>query len=269
MVKLINPKTVTFDNKLYSVYKLRNKNIDFPIIIDKDVSKKIEKLNKSWHMNDQGYIVSKHKMIYKGSEMIAEFGLHELIMKLNGFDKKKSILHINKLTIDNRIENLMFDETSKGIKKNIKKKDRTIKLPNSSGIDVDKIPSYVWYSKPDHSHGDRFVIDMGNVVWKSTSSKKVSLKYKFEEVKKYLRYLKNTQPDIFTERSMNGDLNEHGSKLLNSFYEIAKTAGYSNLYQISNNNTDEYLNEDTHDLSEFEENLLDSFNPEIGRVNLH
>jgi hypothetical protein len=266
MVKLINPKHIYVNDKMYSVYKIKYKNIDFPIIIDKDFGKHIEKLNKSWHINDQGYVVTNHKLHYKGKEQISEIGLHELIMKLNGNEKRKPILHVNKLTIDNRVENLMYDDINKKIKKNIKKKDRIVELPKSSGIDTEKIPTYVWYAKPDKTHGDRFVIEMGNVTWKSTASKKVSLKYKFEEVKKYLRYLQNTHPDVFTEHSMNGDLNEDGTKLLNSFYEIARSAGFSNLYEISNNNTTEYLEEDLNGLSDYEENLLHNFNPEIGRI---
>ena len=47
-------------------------------------------------------------------------------MKLENkeLSEKKSILHINKLNIDNRIENLMYDTKNKDIKKNINAKSR-------------------------------------------------------------------------------------------------------------------------------------------------
>ena len=49
------------------------------------------------------------------------------------------------------------------------KKKRTIKLPKSSGITPDDIPTYIWYVKETANHGDRFVVEIGDIKWKTTS----------------------------------------------------------------------------------------------------
>ena len=110
------------------------------------------------------------------------------------------------------------------------------------------------------------MVDVGDVNWKSTGSKKVSLKYKLEETKKYMRHLKNARPDLFNEYSMNGDLNKNGVGLLDDFLNISKDAGYY-LNDISNANTEKYLKEDTVGLSNEEINLLTSFVPDGPRHN--
>ena len=187
-------------------------------------------------------------------------------MYLNGNTLNKPILHINKIGIDNRISNLSYDTHDKHIQKNLKKKSRTISLPKKCGIIPENLPSYVWYVKEDSSHADRFMVDVGDVNWKSTGSKKVSLKYKLEETKKYMRHLKNARPDLFNEYSMNGDLNKNGVGLLDDFLNISKDAGYY-LNDISNANTEKYLKEDTVGLSNEEINLLTSFVPDGPRHN--
>ena len=111
--------------------------------------------------------------------------------------------------------------------------------------------------KPDISHGERFLVEVGDVSWKTTSSRNLSLKYKLEEAKKYLRNLKQKRPDLFEEYSMNGDLNKYGLEQLTSFFEISQNAGYTNLKKINlSDNTDVYLKENTKGLSDYEIDLL-------------
>jgi hypothetical protein len=122
------------------------------------------------------------------------------------------------------------------------------------------IPSYVWYLKDNDTHGERFMISLGDIKWKSTSSKKLSLRYKLEETKKYLRALKNNRPDLFTDYSMNGDLNQEGKINLESFINIAKNSGYSNINNIVDK-TNQYLKEKHTGLSNQEIELLNLFEP--------
>jgi hypothetical protein len=183
--------------------------------------------------------------------------LHEIIMALklkdqNKDPKKLPIIHINRLNIDNRRENLMYDVPGKDIGKNLRKKIRLINLPKNSKIDPDDIPTYVWYMKPDSSHGERFLIEIGDVSWKTTSSVNYSLRYKLEEAKKFLRELQLIRPDLFDEYSMNGEFNYDGKKLLDSFYVIIQSGGY-NLSRLKNDKlTQKYLKEDLSDLTESE-----------------
>ena len=100
----------------------------------------------------------------------------------------------------------------------------------------------MWYLKEDNTHGERFIVDIGDIQWKSTSSKKVSLKYKLEETKKYLRFLKEDRNDLFSDYSMNGDLNSDGLNLIKSFVKISQDAGFKNINDISDTkNTNKYI----------------------------
>jgi hypothetical protein len=102
-------------------------------------------------------------------------------------------------------------------------------------------------------------------VWKSTSSKKVSLRYKLEETKKYLRYFKQINASLFEEHAMNGDLNKHGNDLLNSFYDIAFNTGFTYLTKINKEcHTDSYLEQKLDGLSDIEKQLLSMYDPATG-----
>lgn len=267
MGKLDKYFKLTHNGKEYVVSELKYGRHDVPIIIDKNVYEEIKDLNKNWHINEKGFVVTNHKISENGIDVVKEISLHDIVMKINGTCCLKPILHINKLGIDNRHCNLIYDTCDKGITKNLKKKSRTITLPTSSGINPEEIPSYVWYIKEDDTHGDRFIVNVGDIQWKSTGSKKVSLKYKLEEAKKYLRYLKDVRNDLFDDYSMNGDLNKEGKKLLNDFFKIASIAGYNKLNTNIISNTESYLEENLNGLSPEEITFLNIFNPELGRNN--
>ena len=256
MVKLSdNFNKIELNNKKYISCDFKYKNHDLPVILDYDVHKKLKYNEATWFINDKGYVVTKYK---KNDNTYCELYLHDIIMQINHSDApKKSILHINKINIDNRIENLMYDTVDKDIKKNIIKKKRIIEFPEECNIVPEELPSYVWYMKENGTHGERFIIKIGPVCWKSTASKKLSLRYKFEETKKYLRTLKKHNPDLFNKYSMNGDLNKEGKELFESFYELAQKAGYTNLVNLyADNKTDKYLKENLTDLTNDEIELL-------------
>lgn len=267
MSKLDDYIKINCNNDDYAVCRMNYKGQSVPILLDYEMYKNIKQLNKKWHINDKGSVVTTHKTIFDNREIFGEIYLHDLVLKLCGRDDAKPILHINKLGIDNRKSNLIYDTQDKHITKNLKKKSRTITLPKSSGINPDDIPSYVWYIKEDETHGDRFAIDLGDLKWKSTASKKVSLRYKLEETKKYLRFLKDEMKE-FNLFSMNGDLNDEGNALLKSYIAISKDAGYTNISDklIESKNTDRYLKEDYSNLSDEEIILLKLFDPSARRI---
>ena len=230
-----------------------------PIIINERIFNVIQKFNMSWNINDKGVVYCTQQT----GDDIKSVNLHDIVKKIYEGDSyvKKPIVHINRIGLDNRYENLLYDTTDKDIYKNLKKKERTIQLPKDSGIDIKKIPTYVWYLKSDESHGDRFVVDVGDISWKSTSSTLVSLKYKFEEAKKYLRYLKKERSDLFEDFSMNGDYNKKGLDNLKSFYEIIAQLGYKIQKTEKNVTTDQLIQEDLTGLTNFELYLLKTFDP--------
>ena len=266
MVYLKNPKKVIFDNKNYIIVTMTFKGSKVPVIFDDIYYEKLKALNKSWKINDYGFVVSKHKKPDNDNdtdkEQDIEISLHEVIMafynKENGLSKKNNnIIHINKLGIDNRKENLLYDTLDKETGKNSKKKKRIIEFREEVGIKPNDIPSFMWYLKPNGTHDERFIIEIGDIHWKTTSCSKLSLRYKLEEGKKYLRELKEAKPEIFLENSMNGEFNLKGKKLLKSFFDISSDAGFNNLKKLSTDNlTNYYLKQKLKGLTTFEKDIL-------------
>ena len=72
---------------------------------------------------------------------------------------------------------------------------RTIVLEDNCVIS-DMIPPYVSYMKPNKTHGSRFIVKFDKITWKSNSSKKLSLAYKLEQTKKFLKLIL-TIPEIY------------------------------------------------------------------------
>lgn len=262
--------TVEYRNNRYTVAIIRVSGHQIPILLDREVYKAVRKLNKKWYINDKNHIYCLHQ---KDGETQYPVYLHEIVIKLSKHTdlsvlRSRAIIHINNIHFDNRLENLQFDLPNKDYSKNTKKKSRIIDL-SDHGIDVDKLPTYLWYLKPDTSHGARFTIDIpGQIHWRTTASKKVSLRYKLEEAKKYLRYIKKTRPDIFESYSMNGDLTAIGLRLLKEYKMMIKKAGFS-MNDPDNNKTDMFLTQDISGLSTFEIFLLHSFEPERGTVDIN
>lgn len=234
-------KEIIHNRKSYAVIPIKNKRNILPVVISYDDLEMFIKVNKKWAYSPNGFIYCKHKL----NDKIKDVYLHEFIMALNGNNRKatdrNAVVHINRICLDNRRENLMYDNQEKKTNKNMKKRLRNTELPENSGIDANEVPTYVWYMKPNGDHNDRFMVKIGDVSWKTTSSSKVSLRYKLEEAKLYLRQLKKDRPELFQAYSMNGDLTKDGLMLSNEYHEIIEKAGYSNIEQYIPNNTEKYI----------------------------
>lgn len=271
MSKLDSLVTVEYHNHRYTVAVIQHAGNKIPILLDRDMYKVIKRLDKKWYINDKNHVYCLHTQ--DGGETTYPVYLHEVVVRLSpGIDTnhldKKPIIHINNIHFDNRIENLQFDVPDKDYSKNTRKKSRIINLKRH-GIDVKNLPTYMWYLKPDQSHGDRFAIEFPNgISWRTTASKKVSLRYKLEEAKKYLRFMKTERPDMFEAYSMNGDLTGTGLRLYREYTMMIGKAGFA----IDNPNvdkTDLFLVKDTSDLTNFEIYLLQNFDPRRGTVDVN
>jgi hypothetical protein len=248
MVLLHDASNIKYNNKDYIIIRIPHKQKIIPLLLDKNVYDKIKNNNNNWTLGNNGILYT----MIDGKSLF----LHEIVYLLNNKKLHYPIIHLNKIPLDNRIENLIEDKQNKEIKKNLNKKARTIQLKN---IEVDKIPSFIWYMKNDGDHGERFQIKLGTINWKCTSCDKLSLRYKLEETKKYLRQYKEKNSREFLENSMNSDLNEYGIKLKKEFYEILKKNNMNYIYNIENN-TDILLKEDISGLNKIEKKLLEEFN---------
>lgn len=257
--------TVEYHTNKYTVATIIHAKTKIPILLDRHIYKILKRLDKKWYINDKNHI---YCLNYKNDKTYPVY-MHDIVFKLNKTETYKygvPIIHINNIHFDNRLENLQFDIRYKNYSKNMKKKQRTIDL-SQFNINVEDIPTYIWYLKPDKTHGDRFIVEIPDELsWRSTASKKVSLRYKLEEAKKFLRHVKQNRPDIFDDYSMNGDLTSKGLQLYKEFHKIIKQAGFDMNQQINKTNT--LLVEDTTNLTNFEIYLLHNYRPNDGLINI-
>jgi hypothetical protein len=207
---------IEYNNIKYIVGKLYKKDMPIKFIFDKDDEEKVK--SRFWHCTSAGYISSSQYIDGKERQLL----LHRLVMNKLDFPGKgatESVDHINRNPLDNRKENLrIISQTEQNL--NQKKKPRNIvELPENCGIEPNEIPRHIWYVKPNGAHGDRFAIELKteNLVWKTTSSKKLSLKEKLNQAKEKLEQLYIQYPYL------NPDMNENTIKaqeLCKSFDEI-------------------------------------------------
>jgi hypothetical protein len=209
-------KEIIYNNNLYIV-ALKD---DYTFIFDKEDFEKVKQ--KNWYKISSGYIASNITL----ENGIKQLLLHNFVLNRITFPGKgatESVDHINRNPLDNRKENLrIISQTEQNL--NQKKKPRNIvELPENCGIEPNEIPRHIWYVKPNGAHGDRFAIELKteNLVWKTTSSKKISLKEKLNQAKEKLEELYNQYPYL------NPNTNENTIKaqeLCKSFQEIINLA---------------------------------------------
>jgi HNH endonuclease len=225
MPGIISYIDVSLNNKDYIVGTVKHNNTDINFVFDKEDFNKVSQ--RAWHLSAGQYIAS---TFYYTDEITnikhkKELYLHNLVMnKLDfpGKGAKESVDHISRNTLDNRKSNLrIVTQSEQNI--NQKTRSRIATLPEGCQIDISDIPRHIWYIKANGAHGDRFAIEFvtENICWKTTSSKKVSLRDKLEQAKTKLKELYTTYPYL----DPSNDIRLHESKQLqNEFEEILKLA---------------------------------------------
>jgi len=210
---------VEYNNKNYIVGMISSNGEPMAFIFDEDDRDKV--VGRSWHVSSNKYI---------GSAEIADgdrkqLFLHNLVsnrLEFPGKGAKETIDHINREGFDNRKENLrLISQSDQNM--NQTKRERNITLPEGCEVNPEDIPRHIWYIKANGAHGDRFAIEFKseNLCWKTTSSKKVSLREKLEEAKVKLQELYAQYPHLnpFAPEKLQKE-----RELKNSFHEIIDIA---------------------------------------------
>ena len=210
---------ITYNNKEYTIMKIKYNDTYIKAVIDTEDFPKIKENN--WHYTSNSYISYSTTVDKK----IKAVYLHNMVMgriEFPGKGAKESIDHINRIGLDNRKENLRLVTQSEQNMNQIKKK-RNITLPEDCGLNTDDIPTHIWYVKANGNHGDRFAIEFKteNIVWKTTSSKKILLKDKLEVAKKQLQEFYKTYPHL---NPVNDDKQSLIKKLTDSYHDIIELA---------------------------------------------
>jgi len=166
-----------------------------------------------WHFASGSYIATSVKVDISGVEKKRELYLHSLLMKPG---PTQAVQHISKNGLDNRRQNLRLVDDSVAAIGHAKKK-RNVELPALCGIRPEEIPKHIWYVQANGYHRDRFAIEFKTegILWKSTSSKEVSLKEKLEQATKKLTELYELYPHLDPKRE-----EEEIAALDKSFKEI-------------------------------------------------
>lgn len=226
---------VNYKNKEYIVAKTIKNEV---FVIDYAKINDLQDVN--YYLNNCGYICG--KKIYLHSEIIE-----------HKFDGELYIDHINRIKTDNRIENLRLI-TQSDQNKNQSKRKRNVNLPSDCNIKSEDIPTFIWYIKENGNHGDRWCVEIKNkYYWKTTSSKKISTKCKFELAKKHLNNLIKTNNYLFKDHSINGELSNIGKILKQEYIDILKLA---NIDYNDNENNKSYLEQDLTGLNDNEIQIL-------------
>ena len=151
-----------------------------------------------WHFASGSYIATSVKVDISGVEKKRELYLHSFLMKPG---PTQAVQHISKNGLDNRRENLRLVDDSVAAIGHAKKK-RNVELPALCGIRPEEIPKHIWYVQANGYHRDRFAIEFKTegILWKSTSSKEVSLKDKLDQATKKLAELYELYPHLDPKR---------------------------------------------------------------------
>jgi len=140
------------------------------------------------------------------------------------------VQHISGNGLDNRRCNLRCVDKAVAKVSHMTKKKRNVELPALCGLDPDAIPMHIWYVQANGYHRDRFAIEFKTekVLWKSTSSKTISLQEKLEHAVKKLKelYLKYPHLDPAREQELVCALQEEFDAILAS-NQIAGTSPHS------------------------------------------
>ncbi len=189
---------ISYESKNYCIGTILSKGEEVKFIIDASDYERVSQY--SWHVTANTYISTtiqhdgKRKALY----------LHNFIMNHDAFKGKgqtHTIDHINRIGYDNRKDNLRYiSQSEQNI--NQKSKERKVILPDGCSITPDDIPRHIWYVKANGKHGDRFAIEFKTegIVWRTTSSKSVTIEAKLEMAKQRLTDLYILYPYLNPDR---------------------------------------------------------------------
>ena len=147
-----------------------------------------------WHLASGSYIATSVKIDVSGTPVKRELYLHSFLLKPG---PTEMVQHISKNGLDNRRQNLRLVSNSDAVAGHAKKK-RNVELPPLCGIKPEDIPKHIWYVQANGYHRDRFAIEFKTegILWKSTSSKLVSLQEKLSQAKAKLEDLYKLYPHL-------------------------------------------------------------------------
>lgn len=168
----------TNDNEIYFLFSEKSLNY----IVD-----------KTWFKSENGYIATIEKI---GNKKRLQYYLHQLICKteLGDESETKSVDHINRNKLDNRIENLRWATQSEQNANTDKRARKHNAKPLPEGLTQEDLPKYVvyyheWLNKEHTRSREFFTIDKHpklSKIWTTTKSNKYTIQEKLQLAKNKL-----------------------------------------------------------------------------------
>lgn len=152
-----------------------------------------------WHLSNGTYIATSVRHTATDSSGTAlkreELYLHTFLANP---PPGHVVMHLTKNGLDNRRANLRVVPAATAATLQSTSKKRTTELPALCGITPADIPKHVWYVQANGYHRDRFAIEIKTegILWKSTSSKKISLQEKLQQTKDKLQQIYTAHPHL-------------------------------------------------------------------------
>jgi hypothetical protein len=226
---LIKHFDVTYKKRDYVVcFVNHGDNKLIPFVIDADDKERVLAIDSWYYQNKRsGYIAYPVRVDGKDQKIY----LHNFIMNFVPTDRRTTVDHINRVGMDNRKKNLRIatiEEQNKNMKKTCRKK--SLEEMGKQGIDIKYVPRFVTFVKENEYKSDYFQIQINHKsLYESSSQTDFSLKFKFEQTKKIMRSLMESNPELFEGVRLNWTLTEEGLKLRKRYNKILKLTEVENI----------------------------------------
>ena len=149
-----------------------------------------------WYRMSKQYLATemeidgKRRVVYMHNMILGRF-------HFTGKGQTTTVDHINKNGYDNRRANLRV--VPQALQNKHQRRTPSNKtVPDGSGLRPEDVPKNIWYMRAHGQHGERFAIEFKDegIVWRSTSSKKVSLQEKLVQAKAKLADIYAAKPHL-------------------------------------------------------------------------
>lgn len=238
-------KEIKYQGASYLVIPREYNGETYYCVMDKDKEYIINN-GRSWHLN--------HGYLSQCDSTKVSIDLHRELLDSKTKDR---VYFLNKIKIDCRMENLT---QNKNFSKD-KQERKDIILGN--GVNNKDLPAHVSYYNARDRKGEYFQYKITGIISKtkkSTSSKKISLKIKFEQIKRFLRHFYQDHPEIFEYYSIDNSYTKKGKELYHNYYDIIQSAGYGIIKpELNDNEYFKYINADYSGLSKEDIRIIEDF----------